>query len=114
MVLSSGATTNRIDRLEKAGLVERLPDPNDRRGTLVVLTEKGRRVVDEALVSHLANEEHLLSGLPASDRRQLTSLLRKLLVSAPFAQLGPLSVNGGGAAEARASRAARSASRPRR
>src|ERR1700694_5475027 len=37
MVLSSGATTNRIDKLEEVGLVERLPDPHDRRGTLVAL-----------------------------------------------------------------------------
>src|ERR1700730_5446359 len=46
LVLSSGAVTNRIDRVEAAGLVARLPDPDDRRGTLGALTDKGRQVVD--------------------------------------------------------------------
>jgi DNA-binding MarR family transcriptional regulator len=92
MVLSSGATTNRIDKLEEAGLVKRLPDPHDRRGILVALTARGRGVVDEALVAHLANEERLLSGLPPADRRQLTKLLRKLLTSEPFGGLSPLPV----------------------
>jgi DNA-binding MarR family transcriptional regulator len=87
LVLSSGAVTNRIDRVETAGLVERLPDPDDRRGTLVALTDKGRQVVDEAVVAHLANEERLLTALSARERGQLTDLLRKLLVSEPFAEL---------------------------
>jgi DNA-binding MarR family transcriptional regulator len=89
LVLSSGAVTNRIDRVEAAGLVERLPDPADRRGTLVALTAKGRRLVDQALRSHLANEERLLGALSASERGQLARLLRKLLVSAAFADLDP-------------------------
>jgi DNA-binding MarR family transcriptional regulator len=89
LVLSSGAVTNRIDRVETAGLVERLPDPDDRRGTLVALTDKGRQVVDEAVVAHLANEERLLTALSARERGQLTHLLRKLLVSEPFAGLDP-------------------------
>jgi DNA-binding MarR family transcriptional regulator len=88
MVLSSGAMTNRIDKLERAALVERLPDPKDRRGTLVALTGRGRQVVDEALGEHLANEERLIGGLTPTDRRQLEKLLRKLLVSEPFARLG--------------------------
>ena len=87
LVLSSGAMTNRIDRVEEAGLVERLPDPDDRRGTLVALTEKGRQVVDEALLAHLANEERLLGALSARERQQLAGLLRKLLTSAPFVAL---------------------------
>jgi DNA-binding MarR family transcriptional regulator len=87
LVLSSGAMTNRIDRVEAAGLVERLPDPDDRRGTLVALTTEGRQVVDTALQAHLANEERLLGGLSAADRRQLTNLLRKLLLSEPFTTL---------------------------
>jgi DNA-binding MarR family transcriptional regulator len=89
LVLSSGAMTNRIDRVEAAGLVERLPDPDDRRGTLVALTEKGRQLVDGALLAHLANEERLLSALSADERRQLTDLLRKLLTSEPFAAMDP-------------------------
>jgi DNA-binding MarR family transcriptional regulator len=89
LVLSSGAMTNRIDRVETAGLVERLPDPDDRRSTLVALTRKGRRVVDEAVQAHLANEERLLGVLSPAERRSLTALLRKLLLSAPFAALDP-------------------------
>jgi DNA-binding MarR family transcriptional regulator len=89
LVLSSGAMTNRIDRVEAAGLVERLPDPDDRRGTLVALTGKGRQVVDEALLAHLANEERLLTALSPRERGQLTDLLRKLLLSEPFAKLEP-------------------------
>jgi DNA-binding MarR family transcriptional regulator len=105
MVLSSGAMTNRIDRLEEAGLVERLPDPDDRRGTLVAITERGRQVVDEAMVAHLANEERLLGALSAGERHQLTGLLRKLLVSEPFAALHPVrSVDGNGGAPSVASR----------
>jgi len=89
LVLSSGAMTNRIDRVEAAGLVERLPDPDDRRGTLVALREKGRQVVDEAVRAHVANEERLLSGLSADERRQLGDLLRTLLLSEPFVALDP-------------------------
>jgi DNA-binding MarR family transcriptional regulator len=89
LVLSSGAMTNRIDRVEEAGLVERLPDPDDRRATLVALTDKGRQVVDEALIAHLANEERLLGGLTTGERRQLAGLLRKLLTSEPFMMLDP-------------------------
>ncbi len=78
-MLSSGGMTKRLDRLAEAGLVERRPDPSDRRGTLVGLTRKGRAVVDEAVVTHLANEERLLKPLSASQRRALDDLLRLLL-----------------------------------
>ncbi len=79
-LLSSGGMTKRLDRLQEAGLVRRRPDPDDRRGTLVGLTRKGRTAVDAALVSHLANEEDLLAPLGAGERRTLDRLLRKLLV----------------------------------
>ena len=87
VVLSSGAMTNRIDRVEALGLVERLPDPSDRRGTLVVLTREGRDTVDAAVVAHLANEERLLGALTATERGTLARLLRKLLLSEPLAEL---------------------------
>jgi DNA-binding MarR family transcriptional regulator len=90
LVLSSGAMTNRIDRVEAAGLVRRLPDPDDRRGTLVALTDSGRQVVDEAVLVHLDNEERLLCALSERERRELSDLLRKLLVSAPFEALDTL------------------------
>ena len=78
-MLSSGGMTKRLDRLAEAGLVERRPDPADRRGVLVRLTPRGREVVDRALADHVANEERLLGTLGASDRRALDNLLRKLL-----------------------------------
>ncbi len=87
VVLSSGAMTNRIDRVEALGLVERRPDPNDRRGTLVALTPEGVRTVDAAAVEHLANEERLLGALSATERRTLAELLRRLLLSEPFIAL---------------------------
>ena len=89
VVLSSGAMTNRLDRLEEIGLVERLPDPTDRRGRLVGLTDRGRKLVDSAAVDHLANEERLLGALDAGERKELAALLRKLLVSPPFRELDP-------------------------
>ena len=78
-MLSSGGMTKRLDRLAEAGLVERRPDPSDRRGTLVGLTRRGRAVVDEAVVTHLANEERILEPLSATQRRSLDDLLRTLL-----------------------------------
>jgi DNA-binding MarR family transcriptional regulator len=81
MMLTSGAMTNRIDRLEEAGLVSRRPDPNDRRGTLVRLTPKGKALIDAAATKHVANEVRLLSALSTREQQQLRELLRKLLVS---------------------------------
>jgi DNA-binding MarR family transcriptional regulator len=89
VILSSGAMTNRLDGLEGIGLIERLPDPTDRRGRLVALTDKGRELVDTAVVDHLANEERLLVALNAEEREQLAGLLRKLLLSEPFRELDP-------------------------
>jgi DNA-binding MarR family transcriptional regulator len=89
VILSSGAMTNRLDRLEQAGLVVRLPDPTDRRGRLVELTDRGRELVDAAVVDHLANEEELLMALSPSERNVLSGLLRKLLLSEPFRALDP-------------------------
>jgi DNA-binding MarR family transcriptional regulator len=81
MMLTSGAMTNRIDRLEEAGLVSRRPDLKDRRGTLVRLTQKGKALIDAATTNHAANEDRLLSGLSAREQVQLAELLRKLLLS---------------------------------
>jgi DNA-binding MarR family transcriptional regulator len=89
VILSSGAMTNRLDRLEAMGLVERLPDPADRRGRLVALTDRGRELVDAAALDHLENEQHLLSSLGAKERGQLAGLLRKLLLSEPYRTLDP-------------------------
>jgi len=89
VILSSGAMTNRLDGLEEMGLVERLPDPADRRGRLVGLTDKGRELVDNAVVDHLENEQRLLGGLDPDEREQLAKLLRKLLLSEPCRSLDP-------------------------
>jgi len=78
-MLSSGGVTKRLDRLVEAGLVERRPDPTDRRGTLVRLTRKGKMVIDKAVEAHVANEERLLRSLKPADRRTLDNLLRMLL-----------------------------------
>lgn len=80
MMLSSAAMTNRVDRVEAAGLVERRPDPGDRRGVLVALTPDGKRVVDAAVADHVENEQRLLEPLSEEEQRMLNALLRKLLL----------------------------------
>jgi DNA-binding MarR family transcriptional regulator len=79
MMLSSGGTTARIDRLEDAGLVRRSPDPDDRRGVVVGLTARGRRLVDDALAAGLARQQELLAHLSPAKQKSLTSLLREVL-----------------------------------
>jgi DNA-binding MarR family transcriptional regulator len=80
-MLSSGGITKRLDRLAEAGLLERRADPSDRRGTLVRLTRSGKAIIDQAVATHLANEERLLRVLTRADRHDLDDLLRKLLSS---------------------------------
>ena len=81
-LVTSGTMTNRIDRLADADLVRREPDPSDRRGVLVTLTDRGRERVDAALADLLHSERALLTGLDRRERRQLADLMRTLL--APF------------------------------
>ncbi|MEU7747051.1 MarR family transcriptional regulator [Nonomuraea sp. NPDC049158] len=81
-LVTSGTMTNRIDRLAQAGLVRRRPDPEDRRGVLVSLTESGLARVDAAFAGLLRREHDLLAGLPLTNQRTLSALLRTLL--APF------------------------------
>jgi DNA-binding MarR family transcriptional regulator len=78
-LVTSGTMTNRVDRMAARGLVERLPDPHDRRGVLVRLTDQGRSKVDGALASLLARERELLAGLDTGAQEQLASLLRTLV-----------------------------------
>ena len=77
-LVTSGTMTNRIDRLELHGLVQRKPSPADRRGVIVHLTEEGLRRVDSAMSDLLQEEKHLLGSLPDADRRHLADLLRTL------------------------------------
>jgi DNA-binding MarR family transcriptional regulator len=81
MMLTSGTMTNRIDRLTEKGFVRRVPDPEDRRGILVELTEQGRELIDNALISHVANEARLLHPLSSEEQHTLAVLLRKWLAS---------------------------------
>jgi DNA-binding MarR family transcriptional regulator len=81
LLISSGAITNRIDRLEADGLVERVPSGDDRRSTPVQLTPLGRKRLDAALREHLANEHRLMAALSATERSVLASVLRKWLAA---------------------------------
>jgi DNA-binding MarR family transcriptional regulator len=81
LMLSPAGVTDRLNRLEAAGLVTRAPDPDDRRGSLVSLTRAGRERVDAAVDAHLANEERLLAALSERDRAALDRVLRRLLAS---------------------------------
>lgn len=78
-LVSSGTMTNRIDRLEGRGLVERRPAPADRRGVLVRLTPTGLTQVDSAMEALLAVERTLLGDLPDADQKVLADLLRSLV-----------------------------------
>jgi DNA-binding MarR family transcriptional regulator len=78
LMITSGAVTNRIDRLEQRGYVKRQVAAGDKRFVRVRLTAAGRKVMDAALPDHLANESSLLEALTAAERRQLVKLLRKL------------------------------------
>lgn len=82
-MVTSGTMTNRVDRLSHRGLVQRSPDPNDRRGVLVSLTAAGQRCVDGAFEALLAQEHELLSDLAPPQRQQLAQLLKQLLRSLP-------------------------------
>jgi DNA-binding MarR family transcriptional regulator len=82
VILTSGAMTNRIDRLEQRALVERVADPSDRRGVQVHLTQDGLALIDKAFAARLCSADEIVSHLSLNQRDQLASLLRKLLVAA--------------------------------
>lgn len=79
--LSSGAMTNRLDQLERAGLVRRLPDPDDRRGVLVELTPKGLRLHQEAIGVQAEREALLAEALTQREKEQLNDLLRRVMLA---------------------------------
>lgn len=78
-MISSGSMTNRIDRLETAGLVERRPNPSDKRGTLVALTDAGVALIEKAIVAHVEIQRAILNGLGQDEQAALSTLLAKLL-----------------------------------
>jgi DNA-binding MarR family transcriptional regulator len=79
LMLTTGGMTGRLDKLERAGLLRRSPDPHDRRGLQVTLTEKGLHLIDEAAVAGLAVQTEALSALGEERGGQLADLLRELL-----------------------------------
>jgi DNA-binding MarR family transcriptional regulator len=81
LMLTSGGMTGRLDRLEKRGLVTRSPDPSDRRGLTITLTDAGRALVDQAVGAGLDAQSSVLERLPAGDRSALAGLLRDLLAA---------------------------------
>jgi DNA-binding MarR family transcriptional regulator len=78
-MVTSGAMTNRLDRLEKAGLIRRMPHPQDRRGVLVQLTDEGLGLIDRAVEAHVENEHAILAALNPKERETLAGLLEKLI-----------------------------------
>ena len=74
-LVTSGTMTNRVDRLTGRNLVERLPDPRDRRGVLVRLTPEGKSAVDGAFGALLAAEAELIAALPSQDRPGVAAAL---------------------------------------
>lgn len=80
-LLTSGAITNRIDRVAEMGLVKRYPDPDDRRGYLVKLTPAGKKLADKAIARHFAGVEGALDVLSPAEQDRLAELLSKLLAS---------------------------------
>ncbi|MCE8022954.1 MarR family winged helix-turn-helix transcriptional regulator [Billgrantia aerodenitrificans] len=79
LMISSGGMTSRLDRLEKAGLIVRSPNPEDRRGTLVSLTEKGMALMERMIPEHVENEARMLAALSREEQQTLGELLGKLL-----------------------------------
>lgn len=79
--LSTGAMTNRIDRLEDRGLVSRRADKSDRRSVIVRLTSMGREVIDAALRDRLDTARESLQDLNKSERKRLADLLRRVVLS---------------------------------
>ena len=80
-MVTTGGMTKLLDRLESRGLIRREPDPRDRRGKRIALTDDGRALVDRAVEAHLQNEERLLADLSDAEREELAALLRELLIA---------------------------------
>jgi DNA-binding MarR family transcriptional regulator len=78
-MVTSGTMTNRIDRLERAGLVSRSPDPSDGRASVVALTDEGFTLIDALIGEHVANQHRLMEGLDKGESAELDRLLAKWL-----------------------------------
>jgi DNA-binding MarR family transcriptional regulator len=80
LLISSGAMTNRLDRLEERGLIERAPDADDGRKVQVSLTPAGRELIDDVMVVHTTDLEGLLGFVDGEAREQLNALLQGILL----------------------------------
>jgi DNA-binding MarR family transcriptional regulator len=89
VTVSSGGMTGRLDRLERAGLAARRPDPDDRRGVLVRLTDKGARLIGQLIERYLAEQKRYLSVLTPAELERLERLLRKLMIAAEQPRMEP-------------------------
>lgn len=89
-MLSSGATTNRIDRAEKLDYAVRKPDPDDGRATRIALTRRGRALAEKAMTEHTARAGEIAQRLTAKEQAQLAELLRKLLMSFETEETAPV------------------------
>ncbi len=78
-MVTSGTMTNRLDRLEAAGLIERRPNPADGRSAVVGLTETGARLIDKAVEAHVATQQNLVARLAPEERDALNTLLKSWL-----------------------------------
>jgi len=77
--LSSGAMTNRLDNMEQRGLIQRLDDPDDRRGVIVELTDAGQRLWEESVGTQAQKEALVAAALDENEKRALNDLLRRLI-----------------------------------
>jgi DNA-binding MarR family transcriptional regulator len=87
-MVTSGAITNRVDRMETKGLVQRVRDPGDRRGVRIRLTPEGLELIEELMPLHVANEQRLLAELGEARQDTLADLLRTLAASLGDTSLG--------------------------
>jgi DNA-binding MarR family transcriptional regulator len=89
-MVTAGAISKRLDRLEERGLVRRRVSKLDGRGRDVELTARGRSLTDDLVARHWANEDRLISALDTDERAQLVGLLRKLLLDVEGPGAGPV------------------------
>lgn len=80
-MVTSGTMTNRVDQLVKAGLVERVPNPKDKRGFLIRLTQTGFSTIEDAVTDHVATQHRLMQGLSGAQQSDLNRLLKSLDVA---------------------------------
>ena len=91
LLITSGAMTNRLNRLEQQGLIRRIADPDDKRSSLVSLTPRGQARIEQAQLVHTQTQNALLRNLSEAQRAQLESLLRVLLLTFPAEEWGETS-----------------------